>query len=257
MRTIKSLIGLAAVLALPALGATPAFAADLCPPGNPNPAYCAYVPAPTVVTGPAVNPSSSGAILTGTINPHGTSARYAFQYGTTTAYGLTTAIASIAATSSTVPVAAAVAGLAPSTVYHYRLIAVNNGGHFGVGADATFSTLAKVTSKLKTKLTLKAKPKRDKTLPFKYTFSGTVKIPSGVSKAAVCGGKVKLTLKKGSKTVAKGTATVSTSCKYKKKITIKSTARTGKKKGTLKVSARYGGNAFLKSSKKSTKVKFF
>ncbi|MCA1696001.1 MAG: hypothetical protein LC749_15450, partial [Actinobacteria bacterium] len=38
-------------------------------------------------------------------------------------------------------------------------------------------------AKLKTSLTLKAKPKRDKRLPFRYGFSGTVKIPAGVAKA--------------------------------------------------------------------------
>lgn len=111
--------------------------------------------------------------------------------------------------------------------------------------------------KLKTSLTLKAKPKRDRRLPFKYRFTGRVRIPAGTSKAAVCSGRVKLTLKKATKTVARGTAKVSKSCTYKKTVTISTTARTGARRGKLKVGARFGGNTRLKGSKKSTAVRFF
>ncbi len=111
--------------------------------------------------------------------------------------------------------------------------------------------------KLKTRLTLRARPRRDRRLPFRYTFSGRVKIPAGVSKSKVCGGRVRLTLKKGSKTVARGTARVSKRCTYKKRITVKSTKRTGRKKGKLRVSGRYGGNKFLRGSSKRTTVRFF
>jgi len=113
------------------------------------------------------------------------------------------------------------------------------------------------TAKLKTSLTLKASPKRDRRLPFRYTFSGRVRIPAGVSKAAVCGGRVRLSLKKGSKAVARGSAKVSKRCTYKRRIAIKTTKRTGRKRGRLKVSARFGGSSRLTSSRKSTRVRFF
>jgi len=71
------------------------------------------------------------------------------------------------------------------------------------------------------------------------------------------GGTVKLRLRKGTKTVAKGTAAVSKGCTYKKTITIRSTRRTGTKKGKLKVAATFGGHTYLKSSKRSTTVRFF
>lgn len=112
-------------------------------------------------------------------------------------------------------------------------------------------------AKLNTRLTLTAKPRRDRRLPFKYRFSGRVRIPAGVSKAAVCGGRVKLRLKKGSKTVAKGTAKVSSGCTYRRTFTIRNTRRTGRRKGKLKVAAAFGGNARLKPSKRSTTVRFF
>jgi streptogramin lyase len=110
---------------------------------------------------------------------------------------------------------------------------------------------------LKTSLTLKARPRRDRRLPFRYRFSGTVRIPAGVSKAAVCSGRVRLRLSKGKKTVARGTAKVSKSCAYKKTVAIKTTKKTGRRKGRLKVTGVFGGNARLKSSKKSTTVRFF
>lgn len=259
MRKLKLFIGLAALLALPALGSATAFAADSCPPGATTPAYCPYTQAPTVTTGPATAIQSTSATVTGTINPRGASVRYRFEYGTTIAYGSFTPTTLLPATTSTVPVAATITGLAPNTTYHYRLVAVNNAGASGVGQDMTFTTLAAAPGgKLKTKLTLKAKPKRDKHPPFSYRFSGRVKIPGGVSKAAVCGGKVKLRLFRGHTLVAKGTANVSTHCTYAKRITIGHLKRPRHhKKGTLKVVGRYGGNAFLKPSTKSTKVFYF
>jgi len=110
--------------------------------------------------------------------------------------------------------------------------------------------------KLKTTMTLKATPKRDRRLPFRYTFRGKVRVPAGVGKAAVCGGRVRLSLKKGSKTVARGSAKVTRRCTYQRRIAIKTKKRTGRKRGRLKVNARFGGTSRLKSSKKSTSVRF-
>ncbi len=111
--------------------------------------------------------------------------------------------------------------------------------------------------KLRTSLTLKARPKRDRRLPFRFTFSGRVRIPSGVSRASVCGGRVRLVVKKRRRTVARGTARVSRRCTYRKRITIRNTRRTGRRKARLRVNARFGGNASLKASKRSTTVRIF
>jgi len=89
------------------------------------------------------------------------------------------------------------------------------------------------------------------------TLSGRVRIPPGTSQAAVCSGRVRLTLTKGRKTVAKSSAKVSKSCTYKRKVTIRTAKRTGSRGGRLKVGARYGGNSRLESSKKSISVRFF
>jgi hypothetical protein len=101
------------------------------------------------------------------------------------------------------------------------------------------------------KLSLGAKPKRDKTLPYKFTFSGKLTPAAGTT----CSGKVVVTVKHGKKTVAKKTATLSSSCKWKAVVKFKNRKKLGKKKtGKLTAKARFGGNAGLnaKSSKALT-----
>ncbi len=112
--------------------------------------------------------------------------------------------------------------------------------------------------KHRTSLTLRAKPRRDRRPPFRFTLSGRVRIPGGVSAAAVCGGRVRLVLRKGRRTVARGTARVTRRCTYRKRITIRGTRRTGRERARLRVTARYGGNASLSSApRRSTTVRIF
>ncbi len=95
--------------------------------------------APTVTTGAASNISSNSATLNGSANPNLLATTIYFQWGTTTAYGSTTASQSIGSGSQAVNVSANLSGLAPSTTYHYRLVASNSGGTT-YGADASFAT---------------------------------------------------------------------------------------------------------------------
>jgi hypothetical protein len=95
--------------------------------------------APSVSTGAAHAVSYGSATLSGAIDPHASSTTYYFQYGTTDAYGAQTPLAVAGAGDAAVPVSAAVSGLQPLTVYHYRLIAVNATGATA-GAGRTFKT---------------------------------------------------------------------------------------------------------------------
>jgi hypothetical protein len=83
---------------------------------------------PVVLTGPATTVSYGSATLTGRVDPEGSATSYYFQYGPTSALGDQTAIASAGAGTSTVAVSLALSGLAPLTVYHYRLVAINPTG---------------------------------------------------------------------------------------------------------------------------------
>ena len=98
------------------------------------------------------------------------------------------------------------------------------------------------------RLSLSAKPKRDRRLPFKFTFSGKLTPTAG----AACSGKVTLTVKRGKKTVARKTTTLSSSCGWKATVTFKNRKKLGRTRtGKLTAKARFAGNAALyaKSSK--------
>ena len=95
---------------------------------------------PVVSTSPATLIASFSATLNGTVDPHGLATTIYFQYGTTTSYGLTTALQS--KTGNTYQnVGANIGGLSASTTYHFRIVAVNSAGT-RYGADRTFTTLS-------------------------------------------------------------------------------------------------------------------
>jgi hypothetical protein len=94
-------------------------------------------PPPTVTTGSALLFGTT-AVLTGTVNA-GASSTAHFQYGTTTAYGSSTASQGVGSEGTATPLAAAISGLARATTYHFRIVAENSGG-VSFGADQTFST---------------------------------------------------------------------------------------------------------------------
>jgi len=95
--------------------------------------------APTVNTGSATSVTSSSTTLNGTINPNGAGTTYHFEYGTTTAYGLTTLTTSAGSGTTEVTVTANITGLSSNTTYHFRLVATNSAGTAN-GSDRTFFT---------------------------------------------------------------------------------------------------------------------
>jgi hypothetical protein len=93
---------------------------------------------PIVMTTRATNIASSSATLNGTLNPRGLATTVYFQYGTTTSYGLTTHIQSQTGNTSRT-ISANIAGLSANTLYHFRIVAANNGG-MRFDSDLTFMT---------------------------------------------------------------------------------------------------------------------
>ena len=88
--------------------------------------------------------NTAGATLHGSINPSDKQTTYHFEYGPTAAYGSTTTDATLPKSKAWQPVSVELAGLAPATAYHYRVVAWNGGGSKDrtVGADRSFSTAA-------------------------------------------------------------------------------------------------------------------
>src|SRR5207244_4029878 len=80
-----------------------------------------------VITNSASLIASFSATLNGSGDPHGLTTTVYLQYGTTTNYGLTTAIQS--KTGNTYQnVTANISGLTASTTYHFRIVAINSAG---------------------------------------------------------------------------------------------------------------------------------
>jgi hypothetical protein len=106
----------------------------------------------TAVTGAATEVTSTGATISGIVDPRLDQGRYRFEYGTTTAYGQV-AGAGVATPIVGQPIpmiappTATLTGLQPDTTYHYRLVAEwpkPEGGAYiapTAGADITFRTL--------------------------------------------------------------------------------------------------------------------
>jgi subtilase family serine protease len=84
-------------------------------------------PKPIVTTGAASSVEATSAVLNAMVNPNGTAVSGCiFEYGLTTSYGKS-APCSPPPGSGTSPVAvsAAIAGLTPKTIYHFRVVATN------------------------------------------------------------------------------------------------------------------------------------
>ena len=94
--------------------------------------------APAANTGLATPVYATSAVLYGTINLDGLTTTYYFEYGTSTAYGFTTASRTTDADAS---VSETIGGLSALTTYHYRMVAANASGT-SYGPDRFFQTAA-------------------------------------------------------------------------------------------------------------------
>lgn len=95
--------------------------------------------APGAVTGSASSISVSSATLNGTVDPNASETTWWFEYGTSTSYGSKTAAKSAGSGTGPTGVAAGVTGLQKGRTYHFRLVAMSDGGTTH-GADAAFLT---------------------------------------------------------------------------------------------------------------------
>jgi hypothetical protein len=122
---------------------TPGFSAESVPGGS---LLTALPRPPVAVTEPASAVLQTTATLNGTVNPnHENVISCKFEYGTSTAYGVSIGCGGIPSLgSSPVPTAVGLSGLAAGTTYHFRIVAKNEAGT-GEGVDRTFTTLAAAT----------------------------------------------------------------------------------------------------------------
>jgi len=98
------------------------------------------VTSPTVSTGAATGITTVSATLHGMVKANNADASTSFEYGLTAAYGSSIAATPALVTGNTpTAVTAAVGGLLPGAIYHFRISATNSAGTSN-GLDATFTT---------------------------------------------------------------------------------------------------------------------
>jgi hypothetical protein len=91
-------------------------------------AFATAASSPSVTTGSHSHVTDTSAKLLGTINPNGNATAYYFEWGLTTAYGVTSVEHSAGRGTKPVAVSTTASALIPGTVYHYRLVAANASG---------------------------------------------------------------------------------------------------------------------------------
>lgn len=134
----------------------------------------AVAAAPAAVTGAATAVTATTATLNGTVSPNGTDTKYFFEYGTTTAYGTRTPEQGPIKGNGDRAVTADITGLAASTTYNYRIVAVNVDGTSN-GANMLFTTPAAGAN---TNLLTIAASRRTVTFGQPTTISGTLTGPN-------------------------------------------------------------------------------
>jgi hypothetical protein len=95
--------------------------------------------APVAVTGAASRVTPTSARLAGSVDPNGRATTWFFEYGTSTSYGARTATTSAGSGTTARSVSMQLSGLAPGSLFHYRLVATSDAGT-SRGADRTFAT---------------------------------------------------------------------------------------------------------------------
>jgi streptogramin lyase len=97
--------------------------------------------APSVASPAATNVTTTSATLSASVGPNAQETTYVFEYGLTASYGGSSVAASAGSGGTPVPMSAAIGGLSPATIYHFRVVAYNGSG-MSYGTDATFTTAA-------------------------------------------------------------------------------------------------------------------
>ena len=103
------------------------------------PAAASAAKKPGATTGGAASITPTTATLNGRVDPNNAATTYFFQLGTTSLYGVNTAVTAAGEGANGAAVSVPLTGLAPATTYHYRIVAQNRLG-ITRGQHKTFKT---------------------------------------------------------------------------------------------------------------------
>lgn len=199
-------------------------------------------PPPGVVTGPPVTVGKTTATATGTVSTNGAATTWTVQYGPSTAYGFQTIGQLIPNSPTPTPVSVALSGLAPRTLFHYRLVGLHGLRVVSYGADATFYT--EPLKRPKPRLTTKTTPSRDRHRPFVFTTTGGLHGFSWMPASVRCTGSVGVRYFRGRRQISFALVPVSPNCTFAAQARFRHLRGRGLRPVRIKISFR--GNGYLR-----------
>jgi hypothetical protein len=205
---------------------------------------------PAVVTGNAIDVFKTRATPTGLINANGAVTTWQIQYGLSPTYGLSTAAAILSPVAAApLPVSVEIPGLAPATLFHYR-VAAYHGNATSYGADATFFT--EPDHPPTPSFSPHTSPGSAKKSPYSFTTTGTLTGASFIPAADRCTGKVGVRFYNGKKQLAVVVAPVGGDCKFTATTSFKHTG--GKGAVPLRVTVSFRGNGYIAAVNRTNHV---
>jgi hypothetical protein len=199
-------------------------------------------PPPAVVTGVALNVRKTVATPTGLINANGGATSWQIQYGLTAGYGLETGLAALTPVTATpLPVSAQLSGLAPATLFHYRVVAVPAVGPVAYGGDATFFT--EPDRRPAPRFTAHTSPGSDKKSPYAFNTTGTLQGASFIPAIDRCTGTVGVRYYNGKRQLAVVVAPVGGDCKFSAQASFRRTHAKGPVR--LRITIDFRGNGYI------------
>jgi hypothetical protein len=203
-------------------------------------------PPAAVVTGSAVNVGRNGATPTGVINPEGAATNWVIQYGPTAGYGYSTFPQTLGPVTTAVSVSAPLTGLAPGTLFHYRLVGYHGANIVSAGGDATFFT--EPGKRPRPWLAARTRPGHDRRAPYTFTTAGTLRGAGWIPAAQRCAGNVGIRYYNGRHQLAFVVAPVAGDCRF----TMSATFRRlhGHAPAAVRVTVDYRGTGYLAPAKR-------
>jgi len=150
-----------------------------------------------------------------------------------------------------VPVAVQLTGLAPLTLFHYRIVAFHSGTSIGAGADGTFFT--EPATPLAPNLRTKTTPSRDKKSPYAFATFGTLGGNAVVPSTLRCVGNATVNYYSGKIRTAHVLAPVQPNCTFAAHVSFRRSHGKGIVPITVKI--HFEGNGYLAGAKKLNHVK--
>ena len=194
---------------------------------------------PAVSGATAVAIAATAAQLNGAINPPAAHTSWWFQLGVTSAYGLRTSTQTMSGLGAQ-PINVRLAGLAPATTFHFRLVAQTSTTTY-YGPDATFTTKA-ATRLPAAGLTVTAAAHAGHGNAT-VAVSGALTAPTALAAGAACDGTVEIQVLRGADTISLRSAAVRPDCTYGERVTFARSRFAGARR--LGIAVHFIGNAVL------------